>query len=206
MNIVCHDSSYIDSIYHVPVEMYREEHDFHFFGAPSVHEHIILNDNCATISFDINGKMYEHEGHIVCGKFTHAPKIKIVFKNTEKKLTIIRLTSCGMFKLTDSPIESMVNFVASGSIIDIDTLRDGDIEDYIHKIDAVMNEESNDKPYNMTREIIHYVNTNFLHLPRNTSKAVAEKFGISESSLRRYFKKYLGINLSTLLSLSSEKK
>ncbi|MGZ5209036.1 MAG: helix-turn-helix domain-containing protein [Sulfuricurvum sp.] len=206
MNIVCHDSAYIDSIYHVPVKTYREEHDFHFFGAPSVHEHIILNNDCATLCFNINGKIYEHDGHIVCGKFTHAPKIKIIFKNTDRKLTIIRLTSCGMFKLTDVPMESMVNFVASGSIIGIDTLGTEEIENYICKIDAMMNQESHDKSYDMTREIIRYVNANFLHLPHNTSKAVAEKFGISESSLRRYFKKYLGINLSTYIITVKRKK
>ncbi|MFH0709690.1 MAG: AraC family transcriptional regulator [Pseudomonadota bacterium] len=206
MNIVCHDSAYIDSIYHVPVETYKEEHDFHFFGAPSVHEHIILNNDCATICFNINGKIYEHDGHIVCGKFTHAPKIKIIFKNTDRRLTIIRLTSYGMFKLTDTPIESMVNLVASGSIIDIDTLCDGDIENYIRKIDALMSEESNDKSYNMTREIIRYVNANFLHLPSHSSKTVAKEFGISESSLRRYFKKYLGINLSTYIITVKRKK
>lgn len=111
-----------------------------------------------------------------------------------------------MFKLTDTPIESMVNAVASGSIIDIDTLCPEEIESYIYKIDAMMNQESNDRSYAMTREIIRYVNANFLHLPRNTSKAVAEKFGISESSLRRYFKKYLGINLSTYIITVKRKK
>ncbi|MDP3466038.1 MAG: AraC family transcriptional regulator [Sulfuricurvum sp.] len=206
MNIVCHDSAYIDSIYHVPVETYREEHDFHFFGAPSVHEHIILNDDCATISFDINGKTYEYDGNIVCGKFTQAPKIKIVFKNTHKKLTIIRLTSCGMFKLTDTPIISMVNQVTTGSIIDLDRISDGEIENYIRRLDLLMNEESDQKAYNVTREIIRYVNANFSHLPTNATKVVAERFGISESSLRRYFKKYLGINLSTYIITVKRKK
>lgn len=111
-----------------------------------------------------------------------------------------------MFKLIDTPIESMVNAVISGSIIDIDMLCEGEVENYICKIDAMMNQENNDKSYNMIREIIQYINANFLHLPSNSSKAVAEKFSISESSLRRYFKKYLGINLSTYIITVKRKK
>lgn len=206
MNIVCHKSPFIDSVFYVPVGTYKEERDFHFSGAPSVHEHIILNDNCAVITFYLNGKVFEYDGHMVCGKFTYVPKIKIVFKNTDKKLTVIRLTSCGMFKLTDIPIVSMVNRITPGSIIDIDDASDEQVENYIRQIDVLMSVQSNQKSFNVTRDIIRYVNANFTHLPANATKVVAMQFGISESSLRRYFKKYLGINLSTYIITVKRKK
>lgn len=205
MNIICHENPFIDSIYHVPSQQYHDNLHFNFIGAPSVHEHIILNDNCAIITFEINGKIYEFDGDMVCGKFTYAPKIKIVFKDTCQKLTIIRLTSCGMFRLTNTPMVSMVNHIAPGSIIYIDA-ESREREQYIQCVDTLLSESGGDKSYNMTRKIIHYVNTNFDQLPSNATKAVAKHFSISESSLRRYFKKYLGINLSTYIITVKRKK
>lgn len=206
MNIICHQSQFIDSIFHVPTQQYDENDHFNFIGSPSVHEHIILNDQCAVISFELNGKLYEFDGDMVCGKFTHAPKIKIVFKNSCQKLTIIRLSSCGMFRLTDTPMISMVNHIAPGSVINIDVDTNDKVEKYIQSVDALMNAESHHPSYSMTRDIIYYVNSNFAQLPANATKVVASHFGISESSLRRYFKKYLGINLSTYIITIKRKK
>lgn len=143
---------------------------------------------------------------MVCGKFTHAPKIKILFKETDKKLVIIRLTACGMYRLTDIPMVSMVNRVASGNIIDINIETEERAEKYIERVDQLMHEKSDLPAYNMIREIIQYINTNFAQLPTNTSQAISDLFGISESSLRRYFKKYLGINLSTYIITIKRKK
>lgn len=206
MNMICHQSPFIDSIYHLPTQQYQQNFHFNFIGAPSVHEHIILNDRCALIAFELDGKTYEFDGDVVCGKFTHAPKIKIVFKNTCQKLTIIRLSSCGMFQLTDTPMVSLVNHIAPGSLIPINVESDKRAEAYIESLDAMMNTEPHSPSYALTRDIIRYVNTNFAHLPTNASKVVAEHFGISESSLRRYFKKYLGINLSTYIITIKRKK
>ncbi|MGA9047265.1 helix-turn-helix domain-containing protein [Sulfuricurvum sp.] len=206
MNISCHQSPFIDSIYHIPTYQYNNEQDFQFIGATSVHEHIILNDHCAVITFELDGKTYEFDGDVVCGKFTHAPKIKIVFKNTCQKLTIIRLSSCGMFQLTDTPMVSMVNHIAPGSLIPIHVDADKRVEKYIESLDEMMNIKPHSPSYRLTRDIIRYVNANFAHLPTNATKVVAEYFGISESSLRRYFKKYLGINLSTYIITIKRKK
>lgn len=206
MNNFCHESPFIDSVFHVPVERYKKKRDIHFMGTPSVHEHIILNESCMVITFYLNDKVCEFDGHIVCGKFTYAPKIKVVFKNTGKKLTIIRLSSCGMFKLINTPIVSTINRVTAGSIIDIDEITEEEVANYIRRIDVLMSAESDQKSYNTTREIIRYVNANFTQLPTNATKVVAERFGISESSLRRYFKKYLGINLSTYIITVKRKK
>lgn len=206
MNIVCHQSPFIDSIFHIPTYQYKKEKDFQFIGAPSVHEHIILNDGCAVLTFEIDGKKYEFDGDLVCGKFTHAPKIKIVFKDTCQKLTIIRLSACGMFRLTNTPIISMVNHIASGSIIDVKVESEDRAEKYIQAVEAIMNDEVYHPSYAITREIIRYVNANFAQLPTNATKEVAKHFGISESSLRRYFKKYLGINLSTYIITIKRKK
>lgn len=206
MNIFCHQSPFIDSIYHIPTYQYKKEQDFEFIGAPSVHEHIILNDGCAVLTFEIDGKKFEFDGDLVCGKFTHAPKIKIVFKDTCQKLTIIRLSACGMFRLTKMPMASMVNKIVPGSIIDINLETEQNTEHYIQSVEAIMNEESQDPSYALTRQIIRYINDNFAQLPTNTSKAIAEHFNISETSLRRYFKKYLGINLSTYIITVKRKK
>ncbi len=206
MNIICHESPFIDSVYYVPVETYPQEQDFRFIGAPSVHEHIILNNHCAVITFDVDGQLYEYDGHIVCGKFIHAPKIKITFKSKGQKLTVIRLTSCGLYKLTDMPIASMVDRIVSGSFLDIDLSPDTPVETSIRHIDTILSAETSDPSYALTQEIIRYVNANFAHLPTNATKVVAEKFGISENSLRRYFKKYLGINLSTYIITVKRKK
>ena len=206
MNIVCHQSPLIDSIYHIPTYQYKKEKKFEFIGAPSVHEHIVLNDGCAVLTFEIDGKTYEFEGDLVCGKFTHAPKINIVFKDTCKKLTIIRLSACGLYRLTNIPIVSMVNHIASASIIDINIETQERAEKYIQSVEEIMNGEAHKASYAMTREIIRYVNANFAQLPTNATKEVAHHFGISESSLRRYFKKYLGINLSTYIITIKRKK
>lgn len=206
MKIICHQNPFIHSVYHIPTHQYNENTEFKFMGAPSIHEHIILNDNCAVISFELNGKEYTFEGDVVCGKFTQAPKIKILFKKSCRKLTIIRLSSCGMFRLTSAPMVSMVNHVAPGSIIDIQVDNEQRVEKYIQKVDNLLNENSHHPSYILTSEIVKYVNANFAHLPSNATKAVAEHFGISESSLRRYFKKYLGINLSTYIITIKRKK
>lgn len=206
MNIICHQSPSIDSIYHIPTYQYKKEQDFEFIGAPSVHEHIILNDGCAVLMFEIAGKKYEFDGDLVCGKFTHAPKIKIVFKDTCQKLTIIRLSACGMFRLTNTSIASLVNKITPGSIIDMQLETEQSPEQYIRSVELVMNAESQEASYVLTRQIIRYINANFTELPTNPTKTVAEHFGISENSLRRYFKKYLGINLSTYIITIKRKK
>lgn len=206
MNIICHQNPFIDLIYHVPTQRYKENLHFNFIGAPSVYEHIILNDNCAEITFDLDGKQYRFDGDMVCGKFTHAPKISIVFKNTCQKITIIRLSSCGMFRLTDAPMVSMVNRVVPGSVINIGVDPKQKGEKYIESVDAIMTSDEFHPSYSLTREIIRYVNANFAQLPTNATKMVADHFEISESSLRRYFKKYLGITLSTYIITIKRKK
>lgn len=204
MNIICHQNPFIDSVFHISAKEYQEHLDIHFVGAPSVHEHIILNDKCAILSFEIDGEIYEFDSDMICGKFTHAPKIKIIFKNTCQKLTIIRVNSCGMFRLTDQPIESMVNKVLSSSLINIDA--NVDIQNYIDSIDAYTNAEVYDTPYMLTREMVKYLNANFLNLPRNASTHMADYFNLSESTLRRYFKKYIGMTLSTYIITLKRKK
>jgi AraC-like DNA-binding protein len=206
MKIVCHESPFIDSIYHIPTYQYKKDQDFQFIGAPSVHEHIILNDGCAVITFEIDGKTYQSDGDLVCGKFINAPKIKILFKDTCQKLTIIRLSACGMFKLTDTPIISMVNHILPASVIDVNVESEDRAEKYIQLVEDIVNGEPHHSSYALTREIIRYVNVNFAELPSNSTKKVADYFGISESSLRRYFKKYLGINLSTYIITIKRKK
>jgi len=206
MDIVCHENPYVDSVFHVPAETYTKEQKFHFIGAPSVHEHIILNDGCALITFSIDGKEYECDGNLICGKFTDIPKIKIVFKNTEKKLTVIRLAPYGIFKLAQTPVASMVNRVVFGSDIGIDAASEQETEAYIARVDSLMSEASTQKSYRVTKDIVSYINANFTHLPTNTAASIAQRFGISERSLRRYFKEYLGISLSTYLMTVKRKK
>jgi len=206
MNIICHESPFVDSVFHIESQTYKEDNDFIFIGAPSVHEHIIINDQCAIITFEIDGNTYQYDGDMVCGKFTHAPKIKILFKNFESQLTIIRLTPCGMYNLIEVPMMTLVNHVAPASLINIDTDAESKDKKYIRFIDSLQAEISDNKAYRTTQEIIRYVNKNFANLPSNASKEIAQLFGISESSLRRYFKKYLGINLSTYLITVKRKK
>jgi AraC-like DNA-binding protein len=206
MNIICHESPFIDSVFNLPNNSYKENYDFHFIGAPSVHEHIILNDNCAVITFEIDGKTYEFDGDIVCGKFTHPPKIKIIFKNTANKLTIIRLTSCGIFKLTNIPVSSIVNAVLPRSTFDMSININQKGEQYIQMIDTLMNAESHKQSYIKTQKIVQYINENFSILPTNIAGLIANKFDISQSTLNRYFKKYLGINLSTYIMTVKRKK
>lgn len=197
MNIIWHESPFIDSIFHVPVELYEIEQDFYFRGSPSVHEHIILNNNCAIITFRLNNQIYEFDSNVVCGKFTHPPKIKIIFKNSHKKLTVIRLNSYGMFKLTNIPIATMVNRITPGSKISIDLSEEVEGDHSIAWIEKMMNKNIDLESYEITRDIIRYIDTNFAYLPSNVTKVVAKKFGLSQSTLLRYFKKYIGVNLST---------
>jgi AraC-like DNA-binding protein len=206
MNIILHESPFIDSIYYVPVEMYTIEKDFHFRAPPSVHEHIILNQNCAVITFAINGQVFEYSSNVVCGKFTHPPKINVLFKNHCKKLTVIRINACGMFKLTDIPMESLVNSITAGSTISIDLSDDKKNDESIAWIEAMIEKEVYKKSYEITRNIIHYIDENFSDLPSTITKEIACRFGLSESTLLRYFKKYIGMNLSTYVLTLRRKK
>ncbi|MFA6189856.1 MAG: AraC family transcriptional regulator [Sulfuricurvum sp.] len=199
MNIIWHESPFIDSIYYVSFNMYTIEQELYFRGTPSVNEHIILNEDCALITFVLNNQVFEFSSNIICGKFTHPPKINIIFKNSCKKLTVIRLNSYGMFKLTNIPIESMVNCITAGSKISIDLSEDVEANQSLEWIEAMMKREINHKAYDITREIIHYIDDNFNDLPSNVSKVISRKFGISESTLLRYFKKYIGLNLSNYM-------
>ncbi len=204
MNIIWHKSPFIDSIFHVPVEMYEIENDFFFRGSPSIHEHIILNQNCAVITFRLDNQIFVFDSNIVCGKFTHPPKIKIIFKDTKRKLTVIRLNSYGMFKLTNIPIASMINKITQGSKVSIDLSDNVGIDHSLQWIESMMEKDIQHDSYHITREIIHYIDTNFSYLP--STKVVAKKFGLSESTLRRYFKKYIGMNLSTYFVTLRRKK
>ncbi len=206
MNIILHESPFIDSIYYIPVEMYVIEQDFNFRGTPTIQEHIILNQECALITFELNSEVFMTDGNVVCGKFTHPPKIKITFKNTSKKLTVIRLNPYGMFKLTDIPISTLVNSITSGSKISIDLSEDVHRDHSIKWVETMMDKEWESKPYKTTQEIIHYIDANFTDLPSNASEFIAKKFAISQSTLLRYFKKYIGINVSTYLVTLRRKK
>ncbi|HEX5330779.1 AraC family transcriptional regulator [Sulfuricurvum sp.] len=206
MNIIWHESPFIDSIFHVPVEMYQIEQDFFFRGSPSVHEHIILNQNCAIITFHLNNQVYEFDGSVVCGKFTHPPSIKIVLKNRDKKLTVIRLNAYGIFKHKNIPISSMVNNITPGSKISIDLSDDMEIDHSLRWVEKMVNNDKDQKAYQITRDIIQYIDTNFPYLPSRMTKAVAKEFGLSESTVLRYFKKYIGMSLSTYIVTLRRKK
>lgn len=206
MNIIVHENRYIDSIFHIPAQTYKIEEDFYFRGSPSTHEHIILNRDCAVIQFMVNDQIFVFNSNVICGKFTYPPKINIVFKNTCKHLTIIRLNSCGMFKLTNLPIASMLNSIIPGSIISIDLADDVHSDDSIGWINRTLSTEINDKGFHITREIIEYINENFVDLSSNASSILSKHFGISESTLLRYFKKYIGLNLATYILTLKRKK
>jgi AraC-like DNA-binding protein len=199
MNIIWHKSPFIHSIFHVPVDMYRINQDFFFRGSPSVCEYIILNQNCATITFQLNNNVYEFDTNVVCGKFTHPPKIKIVFKNGNKKLTVIRLNAYGIFKQNNIPISSMINMIVPGSKISIDLSDDMKIDDSLRWIENMVDHDKDHKAYVVTREIIQYIEANHPNLPSKMTKVVAKQFGLSESTLLRYFKKYIGMSLSTYI-------
>lgn len=206
MDIRCHENPHIDSVFHVPINNDLKEYDCYFFGAPSIHEHIILNNGCAKITFELNGKSYSHEGHIICGKFTVAPKIKINFIDPNKPLTIIRISPCSLYRLFNTPVGLIVNNVVPGDNFGIDNGVCDHISQFIDHIDAVSSEKPNDPAHNLTREIIDYINKNFDQLPPNSALSIAETFGISDSTLRRYFKKYLGVTPSTYLITIKRKK
>jgi AraC-like DNA-binding protein len=206
MNIIVHESPYIDSIVHIPADAYRIECDYAFRGSPSVQEHIILNHECALLNFTIHGQEYVFDTHIVCGKFVHPPKISIVFKESEKNLTVIRLSSYGMYKLTDIPIASMVDTITPGSTLSIDLTDDIEEESVLEWIET-MSTRPNDSPsYRITRDIIHYVDAHDTDLPADITRSLAEHFAISPSTLLRYFKKYIGITPSTYVLTLRRKK
>ncbi len=206
MDIICHENPYVDSVFHVPSNSYREGQSFHFIGAPSIHEHIIINDGCARISFTINGEVYEYDSHLVCGKFVDIPKINITFADTNKKLIVIRLASHSMYQLSKIPVASMVNRVLPGSDIGIKTFSEEETGEYICRIDRLAETVCQERTYHLTQEMVAYVNNNFAQLPANATPTVAERFGISERSVRRYFQKYLGISLSSYLMTVKRKK
>ncbi|HLD24094.1 MAG TPA: AraC family transcriptional regulator [Sulfuricurvum sp.] len=104
------------------------------------------------------------------------------------------------------PISLMVNNITSGSKISIDLSEDVEIDHSIRWIESMMHRDIDHDSYHITREIVHYVDANFANLPSNITKVVAKKFALSESTLRRYFKKYIGVNLSTYFVTLRRKK
>jgi AraC-like DNA-binding protein len=197
MNIIIHENPFIDSIFHVPTTMYKIEYDYFLRGSPSLHEHIILNSDCAEIKITVDDQEYIFNSNVVCGKFTHPPKINIVFKEKCRHLTVIRLNVYGMFKLSNVPVASLVNRISSGSIVSIDQISDLSCPQSIEWLESIFHRHEESKAFRVTREIIEYIDANFADLPANVSYAIAKRFLLSESTLLRYFKKYIGLNLST---------
>jgi len=57
MNMIVHESPFIDSIYHLSYDQYPIKDDFFFRGSPSLHECIVLNPECAVVTFTIDDKV-----------------------------------------------------------------------------------------------------------------------------------------------------
>jgi AraC-like DNA-binding protein len=206
MNIIIHKSPFIDSIFHIPANLYRIEQDFSFQGSPSLNEHIIINQECANLFFTIEDRVFIFNTNMVCGKFTHPPKINIRFLDTDKKLTVIRLTSLGMFKLTNVPIASMVNSITTASHIGLDISDDLVSSESLSWLEKIIDQKPTQDSFNTVRNIINYINDHFSDLPTNVNQHITKKFGLSESTLQRYFKKYIGLNPSTYILTLKRKK
>jgi AraC-like DNA-binding protein len=206
MEIFWHPNPLIDSIFRIPTNEYSEGFILNLIGSPTIHEYIILNDRCTTVTFRIDEHIYTFNGTIVCGKFTQVPKIEVKFNKRCEYVTVIRINPCGMFALTDESVASLVNRVVSDSVIKVTEEVKQDIHTYIDALDQLMDSLSCHPHHTLMRQIIRYVNANFAELPRTAGKTVAEEFAISESTLRRYFKKYVGITLSNYMITIKRKK
>jgi len=121
-------------------------------------------------------------------------------------VTIIRLNLGGILKLTDIPIASMVNRIFPASVVSSYLSETTRQENSLAWIEIMMKKEINQESFRITREIIDYIDTHYTDLPANISKLIAKKFGISESTLQRYFKKYIGLNVSTYMLTLKRKK
>ncbi len=206
MNIIIHENRFIDAIFHIPANLYTVEENFSFSGSPSLHEHIILNQNSAVLSFEIDKKVFTFTTNIVCGKFTRPPKITVKFLDIDKKLTVIRLAEYGMFQLTNLPVSSMVNSIANCSAIGLDCVQEGRMHNLLASIECTISQKESTPSFSIVRAIIGYIDTHFAELPSNAVQSVAKEFSLSESTLQRYFKKYIGLNPSTyILTLKRNK-
>lgn len=206
MEIYYHQAPYINSVFHIPASLYNGADSFEFIGTPTIHDHIILNEHCAVITFEIDGIKYKFDGDVVCGKFVNVPKIRIDFDDPCQKLTIIRLNPCGLYRLTDSSIESLIDKIAPLSILNEELQERDDIEEYLKVLDRLIEKKEMEASFQRMRSILRYIHMNFAYLPRNASKDIAERFGVSESTLRRYFKQYIGVTLSTYIVTIKRKK
>jgi AraC-like DNA-binding protein len=205
MNIICHESPLVDSIYPIASKRYLQGKPFSFIGAPAIQEHIILNDGCAEIRFDIGGETFEHDGPILCGKFMRVPKISIRFLDPSKDLTLIRLNSYGLSHLSGRAPSEFVDRVlplAEGRF----PMESDSVDGFIRFVDAVTETVPQEGAYAKTVEIVEHILENFSELPRNGVHALSQRFRLSESTLRRYFKRYLGISLSDFLLTIKRRK
>lgn len=206
MNIIIHENPFIDSIFHIPTNLYRIEQNFSFRGSPTLHEYIIINQKCAILSFTIQDQVFIFNTNMVCGKFTQPPKINIKFLNTHTKLTVIRLSPLGMFKLTNIPIASMVNSIACASQIGLDILDELVSAESLVWLEKTLDQKQTKESFHTIHQIIEYVDSHFTELPTNANQVITKKFGLSESTLQRYFKKYIGLNPSTYILTLKRKK
>ncbi len=205
MKIICHESSFIDSAFHIFSKPYHSDQSYTFLGAPSIYEHIILNDGCARFEFHINGCRYESEGDLVCGKFINVPKIKIHFLDTTKDLTIIRLAPFTLSQLSDAPVEHFVDRAMPISVLNLPE-ESQNFQTLASVVDRIAMSNMEHLPYARIIDVIHHISNHFSELPKSAVHDIAHRFSLSDSTLRRYFKKYTGISLSNYLLTIKRKK
>jgi AraC-like DNA-binding protein len=205
MKIICHENPLLDAIYQISSKRYLRGKPFSFSGAPTIHEHIILNDGGAVFHFEVGGRKFEHDGNLICGKFIQVPKIRIRFTDATKDLTVIRLHPFALSKLSETPSSDFVDRVVPLSLEGLHPHPDS-IEALIAAVDTVSQALTEDSAHASIGKIIDYIGTHFSELPRSSVRALSKQFAISESTLRRRFKKYTGISLSDFLITVKRRK
>ena len=186
-------SNYIDQI--ILVEPSNYETEITFFQLPQMNEFLIINfDNeIHYTNRDSNDRrLLRAEGSFLLGKANHKRTFKINLKNP---ICLIKFKPCSFYIFSDQSPQHYIN-----NILTLDCPVSGYSHDKLsQEISTYF--KSNFNPKNVEElsqkrmfDIIQHIENN---LSSTTVQAISENFNISDTTIYRYFKKYIGTNLTS---------
>jgi AraC-like DNA-binding protein len=179
------------------IEPSTDEAAVEFIQLPQISEFIIINfDNPVHYTtFDSHDRrVLRTEGAYLLGKANHNRKFHIKLK---KPICLIKFKPCSFYIFSNQSATNYLNRIISLNfplnITDrerITTELNVHLKRYFNKENVLMLKEQN------MFDIIAHIEKNFATV---TVQKLSNAFHLSETTLFRYFKKYIGVNLTTFI-------
>jgi AraC-like DNA-binding protein len=188
-------SKYIDSAF--LIEPSTDSNDLEFVQLPYSSEFIIINfDNpiSYTSSNENDRRELRTEGAYLLGKSKNNRKFNI---KLNKPVCIIKFNPCSFYLFSEKSPLNFIDKVVNIECPILNTSNDNIIQEINRYLNNRYIKESLDELHKSTvLDIITYVKEHFNSV---TVEMISQKFALSKTTLFRYFKKYVGINLATYI-------